>query len=179
MIQGFDPNKHVPVTAEIPAEETTELHDRPDIPPPSAWARSAVVVHRRTKERAVVHRVDFVTRQLRLWYPDRKHLPLQDQFDSRTGWQSFEDWEPEIMFSAEEIERQKARQLFEEELQAFDADGLSLVTVFCDDPDPVKALQKLRALRKSNLVKAKDDAPEPVVEASLPEEPVAKRRGKA
>lgn len=175
--EAFDPRRHIPVTVDdIPNEEAAEMHDRPDIPPPSAWARTAVVTHRRTKVRAVVHRVDFVTRQLRLWYPDRKHLPQAEQFDSRTGWQSFEDWEPEITFSPEEIERQKAKELFEQELLAFDAEGLSLVTVFCDDPDPVKALAKIRALKKTNIVRQKDEAAAPT-KLVPPAEPVTPKRG--
>lgn len=156
--EAFDPRRHIPVTADVPKEDSAEMHDRPDIPPPSAYARTAVVTHRRTKQRAVIHRVDFVTRQLRLWYPDRSHLPQAEQFDTRTGWQPFDEWEPEIMFSPEEIERQHAKALFEQELAAFDAEGLSLVTVFCDDPDPVKALAKLRALKKTNLVRQKDES---------------------
>lgn len=156
--ETFDPKRHIPVTnPDVPSEEAGILHDREDIPPPSAWARTAVVTNRRTKVRAVVHRVDYMTRQLRLWYPDRKHLPQEDQFDKRTDWQSFDDWEPEITFSPEEIERQQAKKLFEEELQAFDAEGLSLVTVFCDDADPVKALAKIRALKKTNLIRQKDE----------------------
>ena len=175
-MDAFDPKRHIPVTiADLPKEEDAEMRDRPDIPPPSAYARTAVVTHRRTKQRAVIHRVDFVTRQIRLWYPDRKHLPQSEQFDSRTGWQPFDEWEPEIMFSPEEIERQQAKALFEEELLAFDAEGLSLVTVFCDDPDPVKALGKLRALRKSNIVRAKDETP---VAMTPPAEPVTKKGGK-
>lgn len=156
--EAFDPSKHIPVTnADVPNEAADEMHGRPDIPPPSAYAHTAVVTHRRTKQRAVIHRVDFVTRQMRLWYPDRKHLPQADQFDGRTAWQSFDEWEPEIMFSPEEIERQKAKELFAIELEAFDEEGLSLVTVFCDDPDPVKALQKIRALKRSNIVRVKDE----------------------
>lgn len=175
--EAFDPKKHIPVTADVPQEEVGEMRDRPDIPPPSAWARTAVVTHRRTKQRAVIHRVDFVTRQLRLWYPDKKDLPLSDQFDSRTQWQSFEDWEPEIMFSPEEIERQQAKALFEAELEAFDAEGLSLVTVFCDDPDPVKALAKLRALKRSNIVRTKDE-PAATSEVLTPPTEPAKKGGK-
>lgn len=178
MNTAFDPSRHIPVkSGEIPekefeTDEDAHMHDRPDIPPPSAYARAAVVTNRRTKVRAVVHRVDLITRQLRLWYPDRKDLPLRDQFDTRTGWQSFDDWEPEITFSAEEIERQEAKRLFAEELLAFDADGLSLVTVFCDDADPVKALAKIRALKKSNLVRMKDEAPVQVADMSPPAEPI-------
>jgi len=156
--EAFDPNRHIPViSADLPKEEAVDLHDRPDIPPPSAYARAAVVTHRRTKERAVIHRVDFITRQIRLWYPNRAHLPQRDQFDTRTGWQSFDEWEPEITFSADEIERQQAKALFAKEIEAFDAEGLSLVTVFCDDADPVKALGKLRALKRSNIVRVKEE----------------------
>lgn len=170
MNEGFDPAKHIPVTVDnMPAEEVGEAHEREDIPVPIPWAKTAVVRHRKTKQMAVVHRVDHITRQLRLWYPDREHLPVKDQFDRRTEWHTFDDWEPEIMLSTEEIERQKAKELFAQELEAFDATGLEFVMVFCDDPDPVKALAKLRALKKQNLVRTKD--------AVMPEEP-AKKGGK-
>lgn len=174
--EAFDPKKHIPVTSpDLPKEEVGDMHEREDIPPPCAWARTAVVTNRRTKQRAVVHRVDFMTRQIRLWYPDRKHLPSADQFDKRTDWQSFDDWEPEITFSPEEIERQSAKRLFEEELQEFDAESLSLVTVFCDDSDPVKALQKLRALKKTPMFKMREGASAEVT--TMPAEP-AKKGGK-
>lgn len=177
---AFDANKHVPVTVAVPSEDAESSHDRPDIPPPSAYARTAVVTHRRTKQRAVVHRVDLITRQLRLWYPDRAHMPSKDQFDGRTAWQSFDDWDPEIMFSPEEIERQEAKKLFALELEAFDADGLALVTVFCDDADPVKALGKIRALKRTNMVRLKDEpAHAPSVDASaMPPEPTTKKGSK-
>lgn len=167
--ESFDPARHIPVISpDLPTEEAVELHDRPDIPPPSAYARAAVVTHRRTRERAVIHRVDFITRQIRLWYPDRAHLPQRDQFDSRTGWQSFDEWEPEITYSVAEVERQQAKALFDRELEAFDDEGLSLVTVFCDDADPVKALGKLRALKRSNIVRVKTESPEEPAELLKP-----------
>lgn len=174
----FDANKHVPVMAEVPKEDGEQMHDRPDIPPPSPYARGAVVTHRRTRQRAVIHCVDLITRQLRLWYPDRAHLPQKDQFDTRTGWQSFDEWEPEITFSAEEVERQKAKELFAKELESFDADGLSLVTVFCDDPDPIKALGKIRALKRSSIVRMKTEPEQPSGDAlAVPAEPAATRKG--
>jgi hypothetical protein len=174
---AFDPAKHIPVLVDVPQEEVRDMQDRPDIPPPSAYARTAVVTHRKTKQRAVIHRVDLVTRQLRLWYPDRAHLPHAEQFDTRTGWQSFDDWEPEIQFSPEEIKRQEAAALFQQELEAFDSEGLELVTVFCDDPDPVKALAKLRALKRSQIVKTKADVAAETAGAapSMPQEPPRKQ----
>jgi hypothetical protein len=150
----FDANKHVPVLSkEAPDEPDDAAHDRPDIPCASAFAKGAIVTNMRTKQKAVVHRVDLVTRQMRLWYPDRKDLPIKQQFDGRTEWRSFDEWIPEIKLSPEEVERQEAKRLFEKELEAFDADGLQLVTVFCDDPDPVKALAKIRAMKKTGIVK--------------------------
>lgn len=176
---AFDPEKHIPVTVDnLPKEVVEASHDRPDIPPPSPWARTAVVVHRRTKQQAVVHRVDLMTRQMRLWYPDRANLPLEEQFDSRRDWQSLDEWEPQITFSPAEVERQQAAALFELELESFDKEGLALVTIFCDDPDPVKRLQKIRALKLTNLVRQKDaDAAPAEVMAPVepPPEPVATR----
>jgi hypothetical protein len=170
----FDSNKHVPVISkDVPDEPDDAAHDRPDIPPASPFAKGALVTHMRTKQKAVVHRVDFVTRQMRLWYPERKHLPIKEQFDGRTEWQSFDEWIPEIEFSPEEIERQQAKKLFAQELEAFDADGLQLVTVFCDDPDPVKALAKIRAMKRTGIVKlAAGAAPvEPETPLAPPPEP--------
>lgn len=182
LTEQFDPSKHVPVKAESPDEDAEAAHDRPDIPPASAYAKSAVVTNIRTKQKAVVHRVDLITRQLRLWYPDRKHLPLKEQFDGRTEWQSFDNWVPEIQFSPEEIARQEAKVQFAAELEEFDQDGLQLVTVFCDDPDPVKALAKLRALKKSGLVKVANAMSAVVSEANAslkaPEEPTPPPKGK-
>ncbi|MGL4444248.1 MAG: hypothetical protein ACRCU1_11520 [Alsobacter sp.] len=171
--EAYDPNKHVPVTVdEIPEEASADMTSRPDIPPPSAYARTAVVEHRRTRKRAVVHRVDFVTRQMRLWYPDRSDLPREKQFDARTEWQSFDEWDPIITFSPDEVERQNAVKLFEDELLAFDAQGLALVKVFCDDDDPVKSLAKVRALKLSGMVRTKDGAtPAPAPPMVIPEEP--------
>lgn len=177
----FDPNRHIPVTEEVPVEEVDAETDfrRPDIPPASAWARTAVVVHRRTKQRAVVHRVDLITRQMRLWYPDRKHLPNDEQFDGRTMWQSLDgDWEPEITFSPEEIERQTAEKDFERETESLDEVGREFVVQFCDDPDPRKRLGKLRALRKSPaFATMMGPSPEPAPPADvLPDE--SARKGK-
>lgn len=173
--EQFDPKKHVPVTADAPEEATEASHDRADIPPPSAYARSAVVRHIRTGQKAVVHRVDLVTRQLRLWYPDRSELPLEQQFDSRLGWQTFDHWVPEITFSPEEVARQEAKKQFALELEAFDADGLQLVTVFCDDADPVKALGKLQALKRVGMVKtAAERGTSPAKPEVMPAEPVKK-----
>lgn len=182
----FDPNRHIPVTEEVPEETVDAETDfrRPDIPPKSAWARTAVVIHRRTKQRAVVHRVDLVTRQMRLWYPDRKHLPNDEQFDNRTGWQTLDgDWEPEITFSPEEIERQTAEKDFEAEIGALDKASLEFVLTFCDDPDPRKRLAKLRALRKSPVfASTMGPSPEPAaapVDAVLPEETRKPKGGKS
>ncbi len=180
----FDPNRHIPVTEPVPDEEVDAEADfrRPDIPPPSAWARTAVVIHRRTKQRAVVHRVDLVTRQMRLWYPDRKHLPNEEQFDNRTGWQSLDgDWEPEITFSPEEIERQTAEKEFEAEVNVLDAASLEFVLTFCDDPDPRKRLGKLRALRKAPVfagMMGPAPAPEPAAVVVPEEVPNNTKRGK-
>jgi hypothetical protein len=178
----FDPNKHIAVIVEegtVP-EEGAHEGDRPDIPPPSAYSKGAVVTHVKTKQKAVIHRVDHVTRQLRLWYPDRKDLPVKDQFDSRTTWHSFETWEPEIMLSPGEVERQRAKELFKQELEAFDANGLQFVMAFCDDEDPIKALAKVRGLKASGLVNVKTLAAPaaPVVEVSaMPEEPATPKKG--
>lgn len=155
MTQTFDPNRHIPVTADVPEEPVGDLEDRPDIPVPSAYARGAVVRHRIEGTKAVIHRVDHITRQLRLYYPDR---PEGKRYEPRTTWHSFESWEPEITLSPEEVERQNALKLFEEELTDFDAAGLELVKVFCDDPDPIKALAKVRALKKSGMVRTAAEA---------------------
>jgi hypothetical protein len=173
----FDPNKHVPVTQEVPKEELGDGDfRRPDIPVPSAFARGAVVIHRRTKARAAVHRVDLVTRQMRLWYPDRAHLPNDEQFDNRTGWQTIDgDWEPEITFSPEEVERQTAQAAFERECEAFDNDELEFVLQFCDDPDPRRKLAKLKAMQRKGLVNASAPVADADAGPTLPEE--APRKG--
>jgi hypothetical protein len=179
--EAFDANKHVAVVVDagtVPDEAPLD-NDRPDIPPVSAYSKGAVVTHVKTKQKAVIHRVDHVTRLIRLWYPDRKHLPVKDQFDSRTTWHSFETWEPEIMLSPGEVERQQAVVLFKQELEAFDANGLQFVMAFCDDDDPIKALAKVRGLKTSGLLNMKVQAPqaEPVVAAAMPEEPNAPKKG--
>jgi len=181
----FDPQRHIPVTESVPDEEVDAEADfrRADIPPPSAWARTAVVIHRRTKQRAVVHRVDLITRQMRLWYPDRRDLPNEEQYDGRTSWQSLDgDWEPEITFSPEEIERQTADKDFEREVMTLDPSGLEFVMHFCDDPDPRKRLGKLRALRKSPVFATMmGTAPPPLdagLGAAMPQESTTTKKGK-
>ncbi len=177
----FDANKHIPVTEEVPQEASTEGdHRRPDIAPPSAWTRGAVVVHRKTKQRAVVHRVDLVTRQMRLWYPDRKDLPNDEQYDGRNAWHTIDgDWEPEITLSPEEVERQAAQKAFDDEIAALDEASREFVVQFCDGPDARTRLKKLRALRKSPVgaVMQLGPSPEPATtEDVLPEEAPKKGR---
>lgn len=178
----FDPNRHVAViNDEIPDEDAADLEPRADIEPPSPYRRKAVVVHRRTKERAVVHRVDFVTRQIRLWYPKRAEMGLDKkaQFDERTEWRSFDDWEPEITESPEETERQAALKQFADELQGFDVDELEVVRAFCDDDDPRKALKKLQAFKRMQIAGG-GTAPKAAKASAadnMPEEP-AKKGGK-
>ncbi len=175
----FDPNRHIPVTQEVPKEDAEEGdYRRPDIAPPSAWNRTAVVVNRRTKQRAVVASVDLVTRQMRLWYPDRAHLSKIEQFDGRTAWQTLDgDWEPEITFSPEEVERQTAAKTYEDETAVLDASSQEFVAEFCNDPDPRRKLGKLRALRNSPVGKMMGltpvEAAAPVV-SEMPAEPVKK-----
>lgn len=180
--EAFDANKHVAVIVDagtVPEEAALD-NDRPDIPQVSAYSKGAVVTHVKTKQKAVIHRVDHVTRLIRLWYPDRKDLPVKEQFDSRTTWHSFETWEPEIMLSPGEVERQQAKELFRQELEAFDANGLQFVLAFCDDDDPIKALAKVRGLKSSGLLNMKAQAPQeaaPVVASAMPEEPNTPKKG--
>lgn len=150
MTQTFDPARHIPVVTDVPEEPVEELSDRDDIPPPNAYARGAVVTHRRTQAKAVIHRVDLVTRQMRLYYPDR---PEGQRYESRTTWHPLDEWEPEITLSPQEVERQNAKKEFATELEGLDADGLEAVLALCDDPDPLKQLSKLRALKKIGMIK--------------------------
>lgn len=180
----FDPNRHVPVTdGSIPKEDANEGdYRRPDIAPASAWARTAVVVHRKTKQRAVVHRVDLVTRQMRLWYPDRIDMKNEEQFDGRTAWQSLDgDWEPEITFSPEEIERQTAQKEFDAEIASLDESSREFVVQFCDGPDARARLAKFRALRKSPVGAVMQlGAPPPAEETTIqiPAETAPAKKGK-
>ena len=151
-------NTHEPVRIEIPNEEATLGHDRPDVPAPHLWSYGVVCVHRKSKRKAVVHKVDLNTRQFRAYYPDTA------QFDGRTAWQSFDEWDVEVTLSPKEVERQVAEARFAAELLTLDAIELSSVVALCDDEDPAKRMAKLTALRHLGIVKAKPEASTPIID---------------
>ncbi len=146
---------HVPKTAEIPEEENELAVGRPDIPVPSLWQQSVRVVHKVTKQPAIVARVDWSMNMFRAYYPDEIDPKTGDKgrFATRTEWQHCRDWDVEVTFSPRELERQAARQLLEDEISRLDAKSLAAVTVLCDDTDPEKALAKLTALKELGVVK--------------------------
>ena len=149
---------HVPLTMDIPNEEQNVLTGRPDIPPPSLWQRSVRVTHKVTKKPAVVVRVDWATNMFRAFYPDEMNASGElGRFAERTEWQHCRDWDVDVTFSPQELERQAARKLLEEEIAKLNREDLAAFSVFCDDPDPAKNLGKLHALRKMGVIKGEPE----------------------
>ena len=169
----LDPSRYqgVKATFELPTKEEDEVAQRPDIPPPHPWSKTVVVTHRVSKKDAVVWSVDLMTRQFRLWYPERaaQQMATKDQFDGRSEWQNMDAtmWEPKLEFTATELSRQTAVAELERELAMYTSqEELDLVSVLIDTDDPVKALAKLRVLRSANLIRRPDS-----VQASSTPEP--------
>lgn len=157
---------HVPLTEALPEEGADLAVGREDLPTPSLWQRSVRVLHKVTREPAIVHRVDYATSMFRAYYPTRPGENGEPgRFGQRTEWEHFRDWDVEVTFSAAELERQATRKQLEDEIAKLDEGSMALVTVLCDDPDPRKAMAKLRALLAAGMVKASPAAAEAVVTA--------------
>lgn len=163
---------HIPVTQAIEKQDA-HLHERPDLPVPSLWQKSVKVVHKLTKQPAIVARIEHATMQFRAYYPDQlDETGNPGRFASRTEWEQCANWDVEVTYSPKELDRQVARKRLTDELAAMDADSLAAVSVLCDDMDPEKALAKLEALRRLGVVK-------PAVTAEVViDEPKAKRGAK-
>ncbi len=149
---------HVPVTGELPKEGVDLAVGRPDLPTPSLWQTSVQVAHKVTKRRAIVARVDYGTNMFRAFYPDEGETgpegkPL-GRFSERTEWEQCHAWDVSVTFSPRELERQKARAMFEDEILKLDPNEYAAVTALVDGDDPVKGLAKLEALRRLGVLKA-------------------------
>ena len=155
---------HIPLTEELPTEGADLAVGREDLPTPSLWQRSVRVKHKLTGEPVVVHRVDHGTMMFRAFYPDRPgEKGEMGRFGQRTEWEHCRDWDVEVTFAPAELERQASRRQLEEEISKLDEASMALVTVLCDDPDPRKAMAKLRALMQAGMVKGSPDAAQEVL----------------
>lgn len=149
---------HVPETAELPAEDMSQMSGRADLPTPSLWQKSVKASHRVTREPVIVGRVDYGTMMFRAYYPKR---PNRDGgfglWGERTEWEHCRDWDVDVTYSPAELERQAARAALEAAIAKLDPESLAAAMVFCDDPDPNKNLAKLTALQKLGVIKSPAD----------------------
>lgn len=141
-----DHTTHTPIQVTVPTEDDVLL-ERPRLPTPSLWQDGVRVTHRMDRDRkGIVRRVDWVTNQFRLVGAPR------------TAWESCEHWDVLVEKSESERAKDAARDALAAEMEALDVDDLAAVEVLCDDPDPVKALAKLSAMRKLGIVGGKKGA---------------------
>jgi hypothetical protein len=168
---------HIAQTAELPAEDMGQLTGRPDLPVPSLWQGKVKVKHKVTGEPAVVARLDFGLMMFRAFYTAREGRDgTMGRWSERTEWEHCRDWDVEVTFSPAELERQAAKKLLEDQIAKLDAGQIALARVLCDDPDPNKALAKLRMLIQAGLVKMPEEVAQAMVEPELPPEPKPTRR---
>jgi hypothetical protein len=157
---------HIPLTEELPTEGADLAVGREDLPTPSLWQRSVRVRNKLTGEPAIVHRVDWGTSMFRAFYPSRPGENGEPgRFGQRTEWEHCRQWDVEVTYSPNELERQATRKQLEEEIAKLDEASMALVTVLCDDPDPKKAMAKLRALIAAGMVKGSPVAAQTVLES--------------
>lgn len=143
----------------IPDEAATLAVGREDFPVPSLWQRSVRVTHKITGEPAIVHRVDHGTMLFRPFYPNRLNEDGEPgRFATRTEWEHCHDWNVEVTYSAAELERQATRKQLEDEIAKLDEASVALVTILCDDPDPRKAMGKLKAMLAAGMIKGSQAA---------------------
>lgn len=170
---------HIPVTVDMPDEDATLAVGRPDLPTPSLWQRSVQVAHKITGKSAIVQRVDYATNMFRAFYPDEGELDPETgapkgRFAERTEWEHCRDWNVAVTFSPKELERQAAFKKLRDEMDRLDKTTLALMSVLCEDADPVRALAKLEALRHIGAVKV---APE-VAAAAIDEMKTEPKKGR-
>lgn len=177
-----NPETHVPVKVHIPVKEDASsiAAGRPDLPPPSLWERSVKVVRKLDGKEAIVNSVDLRTMMFRAWYPDEGPVVADEKtgqpvragrFADRTEWESCKDWNPSVVFSPKELERQAAQQLLDEEVAKLDQRELAAVSVLVDGDDPAKGLAKLEALRMLGIIKSVAVSQEALTPPVLPPEP--------
>lgn len=171
---------HIPLTGELPDENLGALTGRADLPTPNLWQGKVKVRHKVTGKPAIVVRVDYAMMMFRAYFPDEVGANGEmGRFSERTEWYQCRDWDVEVTFSPAELERQTAKKLLDDQIAMLDATQIALARVLCDDPDPNKALAKLRMLIQAGLVKIPEEVAALVAEPVLPPEPVQRVAKKA
>lgn len=145
MSQQPNHETHVPIKVSIP-DDGAFATERAVLPTPSIWQEGVKVKHRSLPLENIVRSVNYTTCQFRPVY-DRAGQPA-----GRTVWEAFADWEPMVEMSPAEKERRAALAKLQAEMDALGADDLAAVQVLVDDPDAVKALAKLEAMRRLGII---------------------------
>lgn len=153
---------HQPIQVTIPTEDDVRA-ERGPMPVPSLWQVGVKATHKATRREVVVRVVDHKTNQFRA------------VGDDRTTWQACADWDVLVEPTPQERKKDEARLTLQAEIAELDGEVLPLVEVLCDDPDPEKALAKLRAMRRAGMLGA---PVEPAPSGSYTERVEAKRRAR-